>query len=680
MDKRKILVTSALPYANGPLHLGHLVEYIQTDIWVRNHKMNGVNCKYMCADDTHGTPVMIGARKAKMSTEEYITKIHGERIEDFGKFFVEFDNYYTTHSEENRRICEQIFDSMQKGGHIEEKEISQMYCENDKMFLPDRFIKGTCPKCGAEDQYGDSCEKCGATYDPAELSDSYCTICHSKPIVKNSKHYFFKLGDFSKELQEWLGGGHVQEEIHKKLNEWFKEGLKNWDISRDKPYFGFKIPGTEDKYFYVWLDAPVGYIASTKNWCDDNSSDFESWWKSPDTEICHFIGKDIIYFHCLFWPAMLMSSGFRTPDKVFVHGFLTINGEKMSKSRGTFIKASTFAKYINPEFLRYYYACKLSGGIIDIDLNFDDFVSKVNSDIIGKIANLGVRTSSILSRSLEGKTGKILEEDLPFIQEIKNSAENIKQLYEKLDYARAMREICRLSDIANKFVEDSEPWSLVKTDPEKTRSKLTASLEAFRLLILYLKPVMPNLASKTELCLKTENMDWTNVDSTLEDRIIEKLPHLATRIEKESIDKMTEETIKENEVEVKEKTEEKVENKDEVSEIEPIAPECTIDDFAKIDLRVGYVKKAEHVEGAKKLLHLIVDIGGGIEKNIFAGIKSAYEPEKLEGTQVVIVANLQPRKMKFGMSEGMVIAAGPGGSDIFVLRPDKGAKPGDRIH
>lgn len=674
MGNRKILVTSALPYANGSLHLGHLVEYIQTDVWVRNKKMKGDNCRYMCADDTHGTPIMISAGKAGKSPEEYISAIHEQRIEDFGKFLVNFDNYYSTHSEENKELSEKIFLSMKDNGHIAEREISQMYCEKDHMFLPDRFIKGTCPKCGAEDQYGDSCEKCGITYDPSELVNPYCSVCGEKPEVKKTTHYFFKLGDFKERLEEWFKGEHVQSEILKKLSDWFKEGLKDWDISRDEPYFGFKIPGSDNKYFYVWVDAPIGYMASTKNWCSKNGEDFESWWKSEDTDVYHFIGKDIVYFHCLFWPAMLMCSGYNTPKNVFVHGFLTVNGEKMSKSRGTFIKASTFARNINPEFLRYYYSCKLSGTLADIDLNFEDFKAKVNSDIVGKLANLGVRSSSILAKSLGSKTGSILPEDEDFIRMIKASKDEIISCYDSLEYSKAMREICRLADIANKFVEDSAPWTLAKTEPEKARAKITAILEAFRILMLYIKPVMPAMAAIAEENLGTGSMDWSSIDASVENREMPKMPHLASRVESAQIEKMTEETIAENQAETK-KAEEKIEPLK-----EPIAPECTIEDFMKVDLRVGTIKTAEHVEKAKKLLHLTVDIGGGITKNIFAGIKSAYSPEDLIGTQVVVVANLKPRQMKFGLSEGMVIAAGEGGEEIFVLRPDKGAANGDRIH
>jgi len=665
--ERKILVTSALPYANGPIHMGHLVEYIQTDVWVRFQKMLGNRCIYICADDTHGTPVMISAKKAGVTPEELIAKSHGEHLSAFKRFFIEFDNYYTTHSPENKTLCEEIYSFMKNGKHINEREVSQFYCEHDEMFLPDRLIRGECPKCCAKDQYGDACEACSTTYNPSDLKSPKCSVCQKEPIWKTTLHYFFKLSDFQDKLKAWYEEDHLQPEVKRKLGEWFEEGLKDWDISRDAPYFGFKIPQTEDKYFYVWLDAPIGYMASTKNWCERNGEDFDSWWKDKNTEIYHFIGKDIMYFHCLFWPAMLMCSDYKTPEKIFIHGFLTVDGEKMSKSKGTFIKADTFANNINPEYLRYYYCCKLSGGIGDIDLNLNDFQTRINSDIIGKIANLGVRASSILSKNLEGNTGCILPEDKPFIDSIKSSSEMIQKCYETLDYAKGIREITRLADVANKFVEDSAPWALVKTDKEQTRAKLTAALEAFRLLLIYIKPVLPNMVNKIEKHLKIQSLLWKDLDCSIEKKNVDKFPHLATRIEKEQIDKMLEATIAEN-------------NSVPDSKTEPIAAECTIEDFAKIDLRVAKIVNAEYVENANALLRLTVDLGENKTRNIFAGIKSAYTPEKLIGTNVIVVANLKPRKMKFGTSEGMVIAAGEGGENIFVLRPDPGASPGDKIH
>ncbi|MDQ7823478.1 MAG: methionine--tRNA ligase [Candidatus Eremiobacteraeota bacterium] len=668
----RMLVTSALPYANGPIHIGHLVEYIQTDIWVRFQKLRGRDCIYVCADDTHGTPVMISAKKAGITPEKLIETMNREHQEDFQKFFVHFDNYYTTNSPENRELSEFIYGKMREHGHIAEREIEQFFCEHDGMFLPDRFIRGTCPRCGALDQYGDTCEACSSTYDPTELSDPVCAECKHTPVRKKTVHYFFRLGDFTEKLKVWTSGEHLQPEVRNKLNEWFEQGLRDWDISRDAPYFGFRIPGSQDKYFYVWLDAPVGYMASTKNWSTKNGKDFDSYWRSPDTEIYHFIGKDIMYFHCLFWPAMLMCAGFSCPTKVFIHGFLTVDGEKMSKSRGTFIKAETFAKHIPPEYLRYYYACKMGSGVGDIDLNMTDFVARVNSDILGKIANLGFRVGSMLGRNLEGRCGVISPEDREFVASIAASSEAIASHYERLEYQRAMKEICRLADCANKFLEDKAPWTTVKSDHELTRSTLTAALEAFRLITLYIKPVLPRFAEQVERYLSVPPLVWNDVGRSVENSLIEKFDHLAQKIEKEHIDKVVEESLNEHGTSKEVKAQAPALD-------EPMAPECTIEDFSKVDLRVAKVLKAEHVEGADTLLRLVLDIGG-IERTVFAGIKSAYKPEELEGRLVIAVANLKPRKMRFGTSEGMVLASGKGGSEIFLLKPDSGALPGQRIH
>jgi len=672
LKPRRILVTSALPYANGPIHIGHLVEYIQTDIWVRFQKMMGNDCCYMCADDTHGTPVMISAKKEGITPEALIERMNREHYEDFKLFLIDFDNYYTTNSPENRELAEYVYGRMREKGHIVEREIEQFYCENDKMFLPDRFIRGTCPRCKSAEQYGDSCECCSSTYDPTELEDPICSICRNTPVRKKSLHYFFRLGDFADILKEWTGADHLQSEVTRKLQEWFLQGLRDWDISRDAPYFGFRIPGTEDKYFYVWLDAPIGYMASTKNWCDRTGRDFDSYWRSAETEIYHFLGKDIMYFHCLFWPAMLMCAEFTTPRRIFIHGFLTVDGEKMSKSRGTFIKAGTFARHVEPEFLRYYYSCKMSGGVGDIDLNLTDFVARVNSDVLGKIANLGFRVGSMLFRHFEGKAGAIEGDSKEMVESFRASAPQIAENYEKLDYARALREICRLADVANKYLEDKAPWTTVKNNADQTRATLTAALEMFRLITLYIKPVMPGFAGKVEKYLRVESLQWSHVERSIEGHTVEKFEHLAQRVEKENVDMLIDESKKETPEAAKEPAEC-------APEMEPIAAECTIEDFSKIDLRVARIKKAEHVEGADQLLHLVLDLGG-LEKNVFAGIKSAYKPEDLEGSHVVVVANLKPRKMRFGVSEGMVLAAGKGGTEIFLLHPDKGAVPGEKIH
>jgi methionyl-tRNA synthetase len=539
MTKRKILVTSALPYANGSIHLGHLVEYIQTDIWVRFQKLSGNECYYMCADDTHGTPIMLSAKRNKITPEELIAKMHLEHSKDFSGFGIKFDNYYTTNSPENKELAEFIYNTAKASGYIAKKEIAQAYCEKCQMFLPDRFIKGKCPKCGAEDQYGDACEVCSTTYDPLELVKPYCIECGSTPVKKRSTHYFFKLSALADKLQEWLKSGHVAPEIYNKLQEWFKQGLQDWDISRDAPYFGFKIPGTENKFFYVWLDAPVGYIATTKNWCDMNNYDFESIWKKPGFEIHHFIGKDILYFHTLFWPAMLMVSGFRTPDQIHIHGFLTVNGEKMSKSRGTFIKASQYLESgLNPEFLRYYYASKLTSTIDDLDLNLNDFLFKVNSEIVNKFVNIGSRLGSIVNKKLDNKISAPDSAGQEIVNNIIAAIPTIKKYYEELEYGKAIKEIMKFADDANKYIDTQAPWNLVKTDAEKARAVCTSGFNFLKIFAGLLKPVIPTLAAGVEKFLKIDPLDFTNLDKPLKDQEINNYERLAERIEKEQLDKL----------------------------------------------------------------------------------------------------------------------------------------------
>ncbi len=664
---RKIVVTSALPYANGPIHLGHLVEYLQTDIWVRYQKAMGNECHYFCADDTHGTAIMISAQNEKIPPEELIKRVHREHKSDFDKFLVEFDNYYSTHSPENRTFSELIFQRLNEKGSIVKRSIQQTYCENCKMFLPDRYLRGTCPKCKAEDQYGDSCDKCGSTYQTTELIDPKCSICGSKPVLKDSVHYFFKLSDYGKELKDLIAGGYSQESVANKLDEWFSSGLKDWDISRDGPYFGFKIPGEEDKYFYVWLDAPIGYMASAKNYCDRNGLDFEKLWNSKEYELYHFIGKDIMYFHALFWPAMLMGAGFKVANKLFVHGFLTVDGQKMSKSKGTFIRASTYLKYLHPEYLRYYYASKLAGGVEDIDLSIEDFINKINSDLVGKLANLASRCVPMLSQKMDGKIGTLDEQGRELVSKLTSIKQQIINDYESLNYAAVIRNIAAMADEANRYVEQNKPWVTVKTDLEKTRTTLTAVINAVRILTIYLKPVLPDYAKKIEKLLNIKELNFAGVENILENHKINDYERLAERIEKEKVYKMIDESKESKPVPATEEV-----------KAEPIAAECTIEDFAKIDLRIARVIEAKPVEGADKLLHLQLDLGG-IEKSIFAGIAKAYTPEQLNGKLVICLANLKPRKMKFGLSEGMILAAGEGGANIFVLTVDEGAKPGQRI-
>lgn len=535
MQKRRLLVTSALPYANGSIHLGHLVEFVQTDIWVRFQKQQGHICHYIGADDTHGTPIMLSAQKQGITPEELIAKTHTEHFRDLSAFGIHFDLYYTTHSEENRHLSEFIYGEAQKQGVIEEREIEQYFCTQCDMFLPDRFIRGTCPSCEAEDQYGDSCEKCSATYEPTQLKKPKCSQCQSSPVMRKSQHYFFKLSLFSDKIQEWLTQNTVRPEVKNKLKEWFTQGIRDWDISRDAPYFGFKIPGTDNKYFYVWMDAPVGYIASTLHWCKNSGADFDKIWKSSEYEIHHFIGKDILYFHTLFWPAMLMVSGFSLPTKVNVHGFLTVNGEKMSKSRGTFINASQYAAHLNPEYLRYYFASKLTGSVDDLDLNLEDFVFKINADIVNKVVNIASRLGSIVSKKLEGKLTQVDGPGQALMASIQTAIPTVQAHYETLEYAQAMREIMGLADLANQYIDAQAPWQLVKTDPEAAGNVCTAGLNALKMIIGLLKPVMPQLAQGVESFLNIEPIVAETLTIPLTQHAINPYQHLAARLDLEQV-------------------------------------------------------------------------------------------------------------------------------------------------
>jgi len=664
---RKIVVTSALPYANGPIHIGHLVEYLQTDIWVRFQKICGNRCLYFCADDAHGTPVMISARAEQTSPEELIEHMHKEHVKDFNGFFIEFDNYYTTHSDENRQFSEQIFGSLDRAGSIVKRSVEQTYCEKCGMWLPDRYIRGTCPRCNAGDQYGDSCEVCSGTHRPTELIDPRCATCGTPPVRKESEHYFFKLAAYEQRLKDLIAKGYVQESAAKKLDEWFKAGLRDWDISRDGPYFGFRIPGEQNKFFYVWLDAPIGYMASAKNYCDRNGLDFERVWNSGDYELYHFIGKDIMYFHALYWPAMLIEAGFRTADKLFIHGFLTVNGEKMSKSRGTFIKAGTYLKFLHPEYLRYYYASKLTAGIDDIDLSTDDFVSKINSDLVGKFANLASRSGPMLTKKLDARLGRLDEQGQNLINKLVAAKDQIIQSYEQLNFAAVVRTIGALADEANRYVEQNQPWLPVKTDLDKTRTTLTAVINAVRILTIYLKPILPKFAEKVEKFLNVDEQKFADVGNVLENHSINQFERLAERIDRSEVDAMIEES-----------REAQVGKAEPAGPAEPLKPECAIEDFEKIDLRIARVVKAELVEGADKLLRLQLDVGG-LQKSCLAAIAQAYKPDELIGRIVVYLANLKPRQMRFGLSEGMILAAGTGGKDIFMLSADAGAKAGWRV-
>ncbi len=669
---KSILVTSALPYANGPIHIGHLVEYIQTDIWVRFQKMCGHDCIYICADDAHGTPIMLRAQQEGITPEELIAKVKLEHEKDFSDFLIEFDNYHSTHSEENKKHATTIYERLKENGHITTKTVTDLFDPKENVFLPDRFVKGECPKCHAKDQYGDNCEACGATYTPPDLINPFSSVSGATPIQKENLHYFFKLNDFKEMLQQWINQDNLQPEITNKLREWFESGLNDWDISRDAPYFGFEIPDAPGKYFYVWLDAPIGYMASLQQYCERTGKDFDSYWnKDSDAEVYHFIGKDIAYFHMLFWPAMLHGANYRIPTAVFCHGFLTVDGAKMSKSRGTFIKARTYLDYLHPEYLRYYFAAKLGPGVNDLDLNLDDFQQRVNSDVVGKLVNIASRCSGFITKKYNSKLTASFNDECTHAFDLAVEKSNqIKTYYEARKYSEAMRVIMSVADIANQIIDAHKPWERIKEDKYQTEVHQVCSfgLNMFCLLMGYLKPVLPELASKSENFLNTE-FSWENLYNGKpmpEGHEINKFKPLITRIEKDLVDKMIEDS--------------KVDTAPKASD--PISDEITFDDFAKLDFRIAKIVKAGHVEGADKLLQLTLDLGeptGGIQKNVFAGIKSAYTPEELEGRLTVVVANLAPRKMKFGMSEGMVLAAGPGGKDIFLLQPDSGSKPGMRV-
>ncbi|MBT3093120.1 MAG: methionine--tRNA ligase [Candidatus Thiodiazotropha sp. (ex Lucina pensylvanica)] len=678
---RKILITSALPYANGPIHIGHLVEYIQTDIWSRFQKMRGHQCTYVCADDAHGTPIMLRARQEGIEPEALIARVAKEHQADFADFRVDFDNYHSTHSPENQDCANTIYERNRDGGHIVKRTITQAYDPVEKMFLPDRFIKGTCPnpKCGADDQYGDNCEVCGSSYSPAELKNPVSAISGAVPEQRESDHYFFKLADFESMLKEWTGGGHVQSEVSNKLGEWFEAGLQEWDISRDAPYFGFEIPDHPGKYFYVWLDAPIGYMASFRNLCDKTEGlDFDEYWtEGSETELYHFIGKDIIYFHTLFWPAMLHGAGFRTPSAVYAHGFLTVDGAKMSKSRGTFIKARTYLDHINPEYLRYYFAAKLGSGVDDIDLNLEDFAQRVNSDLVGKVVNIASRCAGFITKRFDGKLADQVTEQTLF-NDFVNAGKVIAEHYEKREFSRAVREIMALADRANQYIDEQKPWVVAKEEGKEAVLQAICSdgLNLFRLLIGYLRPILPGTAEMAEAFLQIGPLTWEQLRTPLTGHQIGKFKPLMTRVDPKQIEAMLEHSKEDLAGQAPAQTAKPAADSPLVTD--PIADTIQFDDFAKLDLRIARIAKAEHVEGADKLLQLTLDLGGET-RNVFAGIKSAYAPKDLEGKLTVMVANLVPRKMRFGVSEGMVLAAGPGGRELYILNPDEGAQPGMRV-
>jgi len=674
---RKILVTSALPYANGPIHLGHLLEYIQTDIWTRFQKLGGHQAFYVCAEDTHGTPIMLKARSEGISPEALIARSAVEHKADFDGFDIAFDNYYTTHSEENRHFSEFIYGELLRKGHIERRSITQAYDPIEDMFLPDRFIRGSCPRCEAPDQNGDNCEVCGATYSPTDLGNAVSVISGATPVARDSDHYFVRLSDFEKMLKDWTGSGRLQSEVRNKLNEWFDAGLQDWDISRDAPYFGFEIPDAPGKYFYVWLDAPIGYMASFKNFCVREAIDFDQFWSNDsEAELYHFVGKDILYFHTLFWPALLHGAGFRTPTAVFTHGFLTINGQKMSKSRGTFITARDYLTHLDPDYLRYYFAARLNNRVEDLDFNIDDFVTRVNSDLVGKVVNIASRCAGFIHKRFGGRLSASLP-DLDLFNHFVSQNASICAAYEGREFSRAIREIMALADMANQYVNDQQPWVVARDESRgaELQGICTQALNLFRVLMIWLAPVVPRLAQRSadflqcpighgatlhqltepltdhEIGIFTRLLDRVDLDKA--QAILETPQNMTTQTDTPQAGHLTD---------------------------EPIGDQISIDEFLKIDLRVAHVQHAESVEGADKLIKLTLDLGEET-REVFAGIKNAYDPARLIGRQVIMVANLAPRKMRFGVSNGMVLAAS--GKDdlggVFVLCPDEGAQPGMRV-
>tara|TARA_Y100000748_G_scaffold89361_1_gene74278 strand:- start:3515 stop:5500 length:1986 start_codon:yes stop_codon:yes gene_type:complete len=655
----KILVTSALPYANGPIHLGHLVEYIQTDIWVRFRKSIGDDVAYICADDAHGTPIMLKAQELKISPEDLISKMKEEHKKDFEKFFINFDHYSSTNSEKNRELCEEIFLKLQKNKHISQKVISQFYDDKEKIFLPDRYIKGECPKCGAQDQYGDSCENCGATYEPTELKNPLSVLSNTKPMTKDTNHYFFNLKDFRDYLSKWTKNNNLQPAIKNKLDEWLNDNLNNWDITRDSPYFGFKIPNEENKYFYVWMDAPIGYIAALQEFAENNDRYENIWSNEKDGEIYHFIGKDIAYFHALFWPSILKGAGYRTPNGIFCHGFLTVDGKKMSKSRGTFIKASDYLKYLDPEFLRYYFASRLNDSIEDIDLNFDELVKKINSDLIGKLINLASRCSAFLEKNSNLMLSEELDDKEKFTSFL-NDIEEIKESYSQRKYSNAVNKIMNLTDTANQYINEKKPWAL--NDLDQVQKISTQGLNYYRTLVILLSPIMPNLLKQSEIMFNEENLTWNNSLKPLLNKKINKFKVLKNRIQKEDVQKLKDELVK-----TKRKQKES-----------KMSKEIDYQDFSKVNLIVGEIVKADNVEGADKLLKLNVDLGDFGTKEIFSGIKKFYKSEDLVGKKTLVVENLEPKEMKFGTSSGMVLAADSDG-DIIVLELSKNIKNGSKV-
>lgn len=687
---KKILVTCALPYANGSIHLGHMLEHIQADIWVRYQRMRGNQVYFICADDAHGTPIMLKAQQLGIAPEQMIAEMSQEHQTDFAGFDISYDNYHSTHSDENLELSELIYTRLKENGFIKNRTISQLYDPEKGMFLPDRFVKGTCPKCKSPDQYGDNCEVCGATYSPTELINPQSVVSGATPVMRDSEHYFFDLPEFSAMLQAWTRSGALQEQVANKMQEWFESGLQQWDISRDAPYFGFEIPGAPGKYFYVWLDAPIGYMGSFKNLCDKRGDiDFDAFWKKDsDAELYHFIGKDIVYFHSLFWPAMLEGSNFRKPTNLFVHGYVTVNGAKMSKSRGTFIKASTWLQHLDADSLRYYYAAKLSSRIDDIDLNLEDFVQRVNADIVNKVVNLASRNAGFINKRFDGKLSAELA-DPELYKTFTDASASIGEAWNSREFGRAVREIMALADVANRYVDEQAPWVVAKQEGRDADLQAICSMgiNMFRVLMTWLKPVLPSLTERTEAFLNVE-MSWDGIQQPLLDHTISAFKALYSRIEMDKVNALIEASKEDAAVAnapavADSKAKKSGEAKPTVAAASAdagVGDTISFDDFAKVDMRVALIKTAELVEGSDKLLRLVLDMGGDETRQIFSGIRAAYpDPSVLEGRLTVVVANLAPRKMRFGVSEGMVLSAGPGGKDLFILGADSGAQPGMQV-
>jgi methionyl-tRNA synthetase len=652
---QKILATSALPYANGPIHIGHLVEYIQTDIWVRYWRLRGQDAVYICADDTHGTPIMMRARDEGLEPEELIERIWHEHRRDFASFQIQFDNYYTTHSEENRELCSEIFLSLQRNGHIVERAIEQAYCDFDQMFLPDRYIRGTCPKCGAEDQYGDSCEVCSTTYSARDLLNAYCSQCGAQPTWRETTHLFFRLSDFTEKLKTWLAGGHVQDEVANKLQEWFQEGLHDWDISRDAPYFGFEIPDHPNKYFYVWLDAPVGYMASTMDWCSRSGADFAAYWRGEDTKVYHFIGKDIIYFHALFWPAMLMGAGFRTPTSVFVHGFLTVDGEKMSKSRGTFINAETYLRYLDPQYLRYYYATKLGAGVVDLDLSLDDFINRVNADLVNKIANIPSRVLAILHKHWRGSLSFLDKDGEMLVAHMLEQCDSVAQFYEDREMGRVTRTLMEMAGQINDYLQEHKPWKLVEEDLARAATVCTGALNAFKVLVILIQPILPEFNRKVAAVFGVPVLNWANLNQVLENRTVQPYEHLVQRVERSKVEAMINDSRGPS-----------------TDEQEIQAPILSLDSLLDCDFRTMRLVDLAQVEGSDHLIALTLEAEGE-RRQVIAGLGPNAVHRNLVGKNLLVLANLEPRTLRGRESQGMILAAEVDGEPTPVVVPDNQA-------